>query len=301
MVGPIRASFLPAFWPSQSTCRFRPMTWTPSDTTDAIQSVVGLALSFANDGLLQFARGGSLMETVYQNCTTGRSNLFESHRQRRWLTVVSYVGFGSMAVIAAGGVALLTTSIQAQQRGGTVETDRVQPVNSGEHPYRVIRDWAQLDLEARPWGGSNGVAVDRCPPGTTPGCADSPANPVHHFDESGNAIRSFGGGMFLWPHGIHVDRDGNVWVADARADGNKGSAVVKSLCLHQNRQAELVRLVLPQPSGIAPPPASATRRSPTSGSVRPTIRATPRRASSSPRRTATDVARSPSRLAVTGS
>ena len=50
--------------------------------------------------------------------------------------------------------------------------------------------------------------------------------------------------MFLWPHGIHVDRDGNVWVADARADGNKGSAVVKSLCLHQNRQAELVRLVL---------------------------------------------------------
>ena len=88
--GPIRASLLPAFWPSQSTCRFRPMTWTPSDTTDAIQSVVGLALPFANDGLLQFARGGSLMETVYQNCTTGRSNLFESHRQRRWLTVVSY-------------------------------------------------------------------------------------------------------------------------------------------------------------------------------------------------------------------
>ena len=33
--------------------------------------------------------------------------------------------------------------------------------------------------------------------------------------------------MFVWPHGIHVDRDGNVWVADARADGNKGSAVVK--------------------------------------------------------------------------
>ncbi len=66
------------------------MTWTPSDTTDAIQSVVGLALPFANDGLLQFAGGGSLMETVYQNCTTGRSNLFESHRQRRWLTVVSY-------------------------------------------------------------------------------------------------------------------------------------------------------------------------------------------------------------------
>ena len=61
-------------------------------------------------------------------------------------------------------------------------------------------------------------------------------NPVHHFDESGREIRSFGGGMFVWPHGIHVDRDGNVWVTDARApapttqssgEGNKGSVVVK--------------------------------------------------------------------------
>ena len=101
------------------------------------------------------------------------------------------------------------------------------PVNSGANPYRVIRDWAQLTLEKRPWGGSNGVAIDRdgktvwatdrCSPGTTPGCLGTKANPVHHFDESGKEIRSFGGGMFVWPHGIHVDRDGNVWVTDARA------------------------------------------------------------------------------------
>ena len=81
--------------------------------------------------------------------------------------------------------------------------------------------------EGRAWGGSNGVAidkdgktvwaVDRCSPGTTPGCANTNANPVHHFDESGKEIRSFGGGMFAWPHGIHVDRDGNVWVTDSRA------------------------------------------------------------------------------------
>jgi hypothetical protein len=60
-------------------------------------------------------------------------------------------------------------------------------------------------------------ATDRCSPGTTPGCLGTTANPVHHFDESGKEIRSFGGGMFVWPHGIHVDRDGNVWVTDARA------------------------------------------------------------------------------------
>jgi len=44
--------------------------------------------------------------------------------------------------------------------------------------------------------------------------------------------------MFVWPHGIHVDRDGNVWVTDARApsadelqkfpgEDKKGSVVVK--------------------------------------------------------------------------
>jgi DNA-binding beta-propeller fold protein YncE len=44
--------------------------------------------------------------------------------------------------------------------------------------------------------------------------------------------------MFVWPHGIHIDRDGNVWVADARApspeelmkfpgEEGKGSVVVK--------------------------------------------------------------------------
>src|SRR5437867_7040327 len=140
------------------------------------------------------------------------------------------------------------TSVLAQQRGGTAETDKVQPINSGPNPYRVIRDWAQLNLEGRPWGGSNGVAIDRdgktvwatdrCSPGTTPGCLGTKANPVHHFDESGKEIRSFGGGMFVWPHGIHVDRDGNVWVTDARApapddlkkspqEQGKGSVVVK--------------------------------------------------------------------------
>ena len=136
----------------------------------------------------------------------------------------------------------------AQQRGGTPQTDRVKPVNSGQNPYRVVRDWAKLTKENRPWGGSNGVAidrdgksvwaVDRCSAGSTPGCLGSKANPVHLFDENGNEVRSFGAGMFVWPHGIHVDRDGNVWVADARmpsadeiknnpTESKKGSYAVK--------------------------------------------------------------------------
>src|SRR5713226_4055670 len=144
-------------------------------------------------------------------------------------------------------VALQASSAHGQQRGGTPQTDKVQPVNSGANPYRVIRNWAQAP-EGREWGGSNGVAIDRdgksvwatdrCSPGTTPGCLGTKANPIHHFDDSGKEIRSFGGGMFVWPHGIHVDRDGNVWVTDASVtsadtlakfpgEEPKGSVVVK--------------------------------------------------------------------------
>jgi sugar lactone lactonase YvrE len=130
--------------------------------------------------------------------------------------------------------------------GGAVYTQDVQPVNSGANPYKVIPDWGKLP--DRPWGGSNGVAidrdgrsvwaVDRCSPGTAPGCLGTKANPVHKFDESGKEVRSFGGGMFVWPHGLHVDQDGNVWVADsghttpatlAKFPGEtaKGSVVIK--------------------------------------------------------------------------
>src|ERR1700758_5857747 len=150
------------------------------------------------------------------------------------------------ALIALVSVSFYCRGLQAQARGGTPQTDKVQPVNSGANPYQVIRDWAHI--EGRAWGGSNGVAIDkdgktvwatdRCSPGTVPGCLGTKANPVHHFDESGKEIRSFGAGLFVWPHGIHVDRDGNVWVTDARAPGadelkkfpgeqNKGSAVFK--------------------------------------------------------------------------
>jgi len=50
------------------------------------------------------------------------------------------------------------SSVQTQQRGGTAQTDKVVPINSGANPYRVIRDWARLDLEARPWGDLTSVS-----------------------------------------------------------------------------------------------------------------------------------------------
>jgi hypothetical protein len=111
----------------------------------------------------------------------------------------------SFTLLIVASVALAGTRVQTQQRGGTPQTDQVPPVNTGANPYRVIRDWAQLTIEARPWGGSNGVAVDRdgksvwatdrCSPGTAPGCLGT-GQTVHFFDDSGKD-QGFGGGMFV--------------------------------------------------------------------------------------------------------
>src|SRR5438045_9329703 len=68
--------------------------------------------------------------------------------------------------------------------------------------------------------------ADRCGanPDTPPGgsafqydsCAGSSVPPILKFDSSGNLLRSFGSGMFIFPHKMYVDRDGNVWVVDMR-------------------------------------------------------------------------------------
>lgn len=46
-------------------------------------------------------------------------------------------------------------------------------------------------------------------------CVDSDVDPVMRFDLEGNLLTSFGAGMFAWPHGMFVEDDGSIWVADA--------------------------------------------------------------------------------------
>src|SRR5262245_34262133 len=94
--------------------------------------------------------------------------------------------------------------------------------------------WGKLP-DGRRWGSTGGVdiapdgtiwAYDRCG-GNNNGCTDSPLAPILHFDKAGRLLTSFGAGMFNFPHGIAVDRDGNVWVTDhgtAPANG-KGQVV----------------------------------------------------------------------------
>jgi sugar lactone lactonase YvrE len=97
------------------------------------------------------------------------------------------------------------------------------------------RQWAKLP-DGKAWGTTAGVeigphgeiwAIDRCG-GTT--CDGSDRAAVHQIDpKTGRPVRSIGAGLFALPHGLHVDRDGNVWVTDAAVskDGKKGEQVIK--------------------------------------------------------------------------
>ncbi len=99
---------------------------------------------------------------------------------------------------------------------------------SGPSPYRTVDDWAQLP-DGRQMGAVGKITIDpdgehlwaviRCdasaPDRFGNECVDSDLDPIIKFDLDGNVVESFGGGMFIWPHGIDVDPDGNVWVTDA--------------------------------------------------------------------------------------
>jgi sugar lactone lactonase YvrE len=58
-------------------------------------------------------------------------------------------------------------------------------------------------------------------------CEGSNLDPILKFDASGKLVKSFGAGMLIFPHGIHVDREGNVWITDGLGKEGKGHQVFK--------------------------------------------------------------------------
>jgi len=110
----------------------------------------------------------------------------------------------------------------------------------------VTRNWGQLPA-GRSWGTTAGVDIDpidgnvwayeRCGAPATGGagggavdCETNAVDPVFKFDRNtGAVLANFGKGVMVTPHGISVDKDGNVWVADFSGNkaGTKGHQVHK--------------------------------------------------------------------------
>lgn len=113
------------------------------------------------------------------------------------------------------------------------------------NPYSDGEQWGTLPA-TRTWGSSSAIHPHRDSSGRLTGsvwvaercagghCRESDLDPVLLFGANGTLVRSFGSGMFIWPHGIDADHEGNVWVTDAvhtecktGNEGGKGHQVHK--------------------------------------------------------------------------
>lgn len=152
------------------------------------------------------------------------------------------------------------------------------PINDLPNPYATTAPWGEAP-EGKGWGAFNGVAIDndgesiwvatRCganpeaPVGGSPFVYDSCANtefaPVMKLSAQGQVLKRFGSGLFIFPHKMYVDGEGNVWVVDARhanerelkknpKENPKGHIVVK----FSPEGRELLRLGTPGVAGNPP-------------------------------------------------
>jgi len=175
-----------------------------------------------------------------------------------------------LIAVAAGAVALISGSVTAQRgQSGPPEHAKITPVNNLPNPYETVRNWGTLP-DGRKWGSVSAIHVDadgkhiwagdRC---GTNSCAGSTVDPIVKLDPTGKVVASFGAGQIIWPHGMDVDRQGNVWIADARVAtaaelkqfpnaAGKGNTVTKF-----SPQGKVL-LVLGKPGEAGTPPTAFT-------------------------------------------
>ena len=157
-------------------------------------------------------------------------------RQVRNVLGVPAMGSLLLVAVACGGAEVEPAVDEAAPADMAAVLDGRVPINDLPNPYSSINGWGKLP-DGREWGSTAGVdidpdgnlwAIDRCGSNS---CAGSDLDPILKFDADGNVTAAIGGGLFLFPHGLHVDRDGNVWVTDARGpnpdSAGKGHVVIK--------------------------------------------------------------------------
>lgn len=102
--------------------------------------------------------------------------------------------------------------------------------NSYPNPYRTMEHWYTMP-EGRTMGSTSAVWVapsghiwvaERCGANS---CAGSNVAPVLEFDPAGKPVSSFGAGMFIFPHGIWIEKDGSIWLTDGQGRDGKGHQV----------------------------------------------------------------------------
>jgi sugar lactone lactonase YvrE len=131
----------------------------------------------------------------------------------------------SNVVLAVAAVAVIAAASSGMKADGPAP---IPPVNDVANPYNMVNDFFKLP-EGRKWGSTSTIDVDkdgksiwiaeRCGSNS---CLDTATGQIKDvatvmkFDENGKLVTSFGNGLLVFPHGMHVDKDGNVWVTDGQ-------------------------------------------------------------------------------------
>ncbi len=102
----------------------------------------------------------------------------------------------------------------------------IAPTNDAPNPYTTVENFFKMP-EGRVWGALSAVEIDRDGKSVWVGercgansCWDAAAKKmvelpvILKFDETGKLVKSFATGMMVFPHGFHIDADGNVWITD---------------------------------------------------------------------------------------
>lgn len=114
--------------------------------------------------------------------------------------------------------------------GAATHEQTMSCVNDAPNPYHIVDNWAHT---SRPWAATNNVYVDakdniwvfdRCEDG---GCVGSKVAPIWELSPDGRVMKNFGAGIFVFPHQVVPDRDGNILVVDAQGKDGKGMQVTK--------------------------------------------------------------------------
>jgi len=104
--------------------------------------------------------------------------------------------------------------------------------NAYPDPYTGAQDFLKLPA-GRLMGSSSAVAVDhaghiwvadRCGAND---CNGSKLDPIMEFDANGKFIKSFGAGKLLFPHGIFIDKDDHIWLADGHVGHGIGDDILE--------------------------------------------------------------------------
>ena len=127
---------------------------------------------------------------------------------------------------AAGAAAAAALAIGIAHAAGQASQGSqgdAKPTNDLPNPFHAVEGYFKMP-EGRTWGSTSAVEIDkdgksvwvaeRCGANS---CLDAPAvDIVLKFDPAGKLVKSFAAGLMIFPHGIAVDRDGNIWVTDGQ-------------------------------------------------------------------------------------